>query len=35
MGVATVKTHLIHIFEKIGVENRASAMLRALETPDD
>ena len=35
MGVATVKTHLIHIFEKLGVENRAAAMLRALETPDD
>ena len=35
MGVATVKTHLIHIFEKLGLENRAAAMLRALEVPDD
>ena len=31
MGLATVKTHLNHIFEKLGVENRSSAMLRALE----
>lgn len=34
LGVATVKTHLIHIFEKLGLENRAAAMLRALEVPD-
>ena len=34
MGVATVKTHLIHIFVKLSVENRAAAMLRALEVPD-
>lgn len=35
VGIATVKTHLIHIFEKLGLENRAAAMLRTLEVPDD
>jgi len=34
MGLATVKTHLNHVFEKLGVENRTSAMLRALESGD-
>jgi DNA-binding NarL/FixJ family response regulator len=28
---ATVKKHTIHIFEKLGVEGRPGAMLRALE----
>jgi DNA-binding NarL/FixJ family response regulator len=32
MSTATVKKHLQHIFAKIGVENRAAAMLMALET---
>lgn len=31
LSPATVKKHVIHIFEKLGVETRASAMLRALE----
>jgi|APTNR8051073442_1049403.scaffolds.fasta_scaffold04235_5 DNA-binding NarL/FixJ family response regulator len=30
-GVATVKKHAQHIFDKIGVDNRASAMLKARE----
>jgi ATP/maltotriose-dependent transcriptional regulator MalT len=29
---ATVKKHTIHIFEKLGVETRAAAMLIAIET---
>jgi len=29
---ATVKKHTIHIFEKLGVEGRAAAMLTAIET---
>ncbi len=29
---ATVKKHSIHIFEKLGVESRAAAMLIAIET---
>ena len=37
-STATVKKHCIHVFEKLGVENRAAAMVRALEilaaTPD-
>ncbi len=31
LSTATVKRHVLHIFEKVGVENRASAVLRALE----
>ncbi len=31
MSVPTVKKHLEHIYAKIGVENRSSATLRALE----
>ncbi len=31
LSPATVKRHMVHIFEKIGVENRTSAVLRALE----
>ncbi|MEO6740613.1 MAG: response regulator transcription factor [Chthoniobacteraceae bacterium] len=31
LSPATVKRHVMHIFEKIGVENRSSAVLRALE----
>ncbi len=30
-SAATVKKHALHIFEKMGVEGRANAMLRALE----
>ena len=33
MGPATVKTHLLHIFEKLGVESRGAAALRAMEVP--
>ena len=29
---ATVKTHLLHIFEKLGVSDRAAAVARAYET---
>jgi DNA-binding NarL/FixJ family response regulator len=32
MTEGTVKKHLQHIFEKLGVENRSAAALRALET---
>jgi DNA-binding NarL/FixJ family response regulator len=32
ISVGTVKKHTNHIFEKLGVEGRTSAMLRALET---
>ena len=32
MSMPTVKTHLGHIFEKLGVENRTSAVVCALET---
>ena len=28
---STVKKHLEHIFEKLGVENRGAASLRAIE----
>ena len=31
LGLATVKTHVLHVFEKLGVENRSGAVLRALE----
>ena len=31
LSPATVKKHSIHIFEKLGVETRTAAMLRALE----
>ncbi|MCX6856908.1 MAG: response regulator transcription factor [Verrucomicrobia bacterium] len=31
LSVATVKKHTIHIFEKLGVESRTAASLRALE----
>jgi DNA-binding NarL/FixJ family response regulator len=31
LSVATVKKHVEHIFEKIGVENRSAAILRALD----
>ena len=29
---ATIKKHMEHIFEKLGVENRNSATIKALET---
>jgi DNA-binding NarL/FixJ family response regulator len=32
LSMPTVKTHLAHIFDKLGVENRTSAVVRALET---
>jgi DNA-binding NarL/FixJ family response regulator len=32
ISAATVKKHLEHIYEKLGVESRASATVRALET---
>ena len=31
MTEGTVKKHLQHVFEKLGVENRSSAALRAIE----
>lgn len=31
ISVATVKTHLVHIFDKLGVEDRTSAVTVALE----
>jgi DNA-binding NarL/FixJ family response regulator len=31
LSVATVKKHTIHIFEKLGVESRSAALLRAIE----
>ena len=31
LSVATVKKHTIHIFEKLGVESRSAAMLKAIE----
>lgn len=35
LGIApsTVKKHLEHIFEKLGVENRTAAIMTALQTP--
>jgi DNA-binding NarL/FixJ family response regulator len=32
MSTGTVKKHLEHIFEKLGIENRAAAVLMAVET---
>jgi DNA-binding NarL/FixJ family response regulator len=32
MSTGTVKKHLEHIFEKLGIENRAAAVLTAVET---
>lgn len=31
ISVATVKTHLVHIYEKLGVDNRTAAVTAALE----
>jgi DNA-binding NarL/FixJ family response regulator len=31
LGQATVKTHLIHIYEKLGVDDRTAAVIKALE----
>ncbi len=31
VGIATVKKHAVHIFDKLGVDNRAAAMLMARE----
>lgn len=31
LSEATVKTHLLHIFEKLGVSDRTSAVTTALE----
>ena len=31
ISLGTVKKHVLHLFEKLGVENRAAATLRALE----
>ena len=31
LSVASVKKHTIHIFEKLGVESRTAATLRAVE----
>jgi DNA-binding CsgD family transcriptional regulator len=30
IGVATVKTHLLHVFEKLGVKTRAALVARFL-----
>jgi DNA-binding CsgD family transcriptional regulator len=30
IGLATVKTHLLHIFEKLGVRTRAALVSRCL-----
>lgn len=32
ISLGTAKKHVLHVFEKLGVENRAAATLRALET---
>jgi ATP/maltotriose-dependent transcriptional regulator MalT len=31
LGEATVKTHLLHVFEKLGVSDRTRAVTRAME----
>jgi ATP/maltotriose-dependent transcriptional regulator MalT len=31
VGEATVKTHLLHVFEKLGVSDRTRAVTRAME----
>ena len=31
IGEATVKTHLLHAFEKLGVNDRTRAVTRAME----
>jgi ATP/maltotriose-dependent transcriptional regulator MalT len=31
ISVATIKTHLAHIFDKLGVTDRTSAVTRAIE----
>ena len=31
VGEATVKTHLLHVFEKLGVNDRTRAVTRAME----
>jgi ATP/maltotriose-dependent transcriptional regulator MalT len=31
MSEATVKRHLLHVFQKLGVETRTAAALRAIE----
>ena len=31
MSEATVKRHLLHIFQKLGVETRTAAALQAIE----
>ena len=31
LGEATVKTHLLHVFEKLGVSDRTRAVTKAME----
>lgn len=31
IGESTVKTHLLHVFEKLGVSGRTRAVTRAME----
>ena len=33
IGIATVKTHLLHVFEKLGVQTRAALVSRFLTSP--
>ena len=36
MGRATVKTHLLHVFAKLGVSNRAELVAASIRrTPND